>query len=81
MLFPIRIRLSKIEQNEIVDLDMGEVKALLNQVYKFSRIYWKSVKQKNLPITIKYPEMVAEIVPHFTSAELPSFGKNNLWFL
>ena len=81
MLFPIRIRLSKIEQNEVVDLDMGEVKALLNQVYKFSRIYWKSVKQKNLPITIKYPEMVAEIVPHFTSAELPSFGKNNLWFL
>ena len=81
MLFPVRIRLSKIEQNEVVDLDMGEVKALLNQVYKFSRIYWKSVKQKNLPITIKYPEMVAEIVPHFTSAELPSFGKNNLWFL
>jgi len=81
MLFPIRVRLSKIEQNEVVDMDMGEVKALLNQVYKFSRIYWKSVKQKNLPITIKYPEMVAEIVPHFTSAELPSFGKNNLWFL
>lgn len=81
MLFPVRIRLSKIEQNEVVDLDMGEVKALLNQVYKFSRIYWKSVKQKNLPITIKYPEMVAEIVPHFTQAELPSFGKNNLWFL
>ncbi|MCR5569232.1 MAG: hypothetical protein K6G31_08155 [Paludibacteraceae bacterium] len=27
------------------------------------------------------PEMVAEIVPHFSDAELPQFGKNNLWFL
>lgn len=39
------------------------------------------VKYKNLPITIKYPEMVAEIVPHFSEAKLPQFGKNNLWFL
>lgn len=54
---------------------------LLNQVYQFSRMYWKSVKQQNLPITTKYPDMVAEIVPHFSEAELPQFGKNNLWFL
>jgi len=44
-------------------------------------MYWKAVKQQNLPITIKYPEMVAEIVPHFSDAELPQFGKSNLWFL
>lgn len=28
-------------------------------------MYWKSVKQQNLPITIKYQKMVVEIVPHF----------------
>lgn len=51
------------------------------QIYKFSRMYWKSVKQQNLPITIKYPEMVAEIVPHFEDDYLPEFGRRNLWFL
>lgn len=60
---------------------MDEARALQNQVYKFSRMYWKSVKQQNLPITIKYPEMVAEIVPHFRKEELPAFSKTNLWFL
>lgn len=81
MLFPVRIRLSKIDKRKGSDIPMSDAFELLNQVYQFSRMYWKSVKQQNLPITIKYPEMVAEIVPHFTEAELPQFGKNNLWFL
>jgi hypothetical protein len=34
-----------------------------------------------LTITIKYPEMIAKIVPLFSDAELPLFGKTNLWFL
>lgn len=81
MLFPVRIRLSKIDNQMDSDISMSDAFELLNQVYQFSRMYWKSVKQQNLPITIKYPEMVAEIVPHFSEAELPQFGKNNLWFL
>ena len=81
ILFPIRIRLSKIDKRDDKDISKSDILGLLNQVYQFSRMYWKSVKQQNLPITIKYPEMVAEIVPHFTEAELPPFGKNNLWFL
>ena len=81
MLFPVRIRLSKISNKVRCEVSASEANELLNQVYQFSRMYWKSVKQQNLPITIKYPEMVAEIVPHFTEAELPPFGKNNLWFL
>lgn len=81
MLFPVRIRLSKIDNQTDSDISMSDAFELLNQVYQFSRMYWKSVKQQNLPITIKYPEMVAEIVPHFSEAELPQFGKNNLWFL
>jgi hypothetical protein len=50
-------------------------------VYQFSGIYWKSVKQQNLPVTVKYPEMVAKIFPHFDGNEIPDFGKDNLWFL
>ena len=80
MLFPIRIRLSKIDKQSN-DIPTSDAFELLNHVYKFSRMYWKSVKQQNIPVTIKYPEMVAEIVSHFSEAELPPFVKNNLWFL
>jgi hypothetical protein len=44
-------------------------------------MYWKSVRQQNLPVTIKYPEMVAEIYPFFKNDSLPPFGQKNLWFL
>jgi hypothetical protein len=57
------------------------VRQLIDQVNEFSRLYWKSVSQQNLPVTIKYPEMVAEIFPYFTGNEIPPFGKDNLWFL
>ena len=29
----------------------------------------------------KYPEMVAEMLPHFDGNEILEFGKDNLWFL
>ena len=43
---------------------MPTINQLIDQVYQFSRIYWKSVRQQGLPVTIKYPEMIAEIMPH-----------------
>ena len=54
---------------------------LIDQVYQFSRMYWTSVTQQNLTVTIKYPEMIAEKYPHFESNNIPDFGKENLWFL
>jgi len=57
------------------------IKELIDQVYQFSRMYWKSVKQQNLPVTVKYPALVAEMFPFFESESLPEFGKTNLWFL
>jgi hypothetical protein len=44
-------------------------------------MYWKSTDQQSLPVTIKYPEMVASIYPYFQHDKLPDFGKENLWFL
>jgi hypothetical protein len=32
----------------------------------------------NLPVTIKYPEIVAEIAPHFDGVKIPAFGNDNL---
>ena len=44
-------------------------------------MYWKSISQQNLPVTIKYPEMEAEKLPYFTHDKLPDHGKESLWFL
>jgi len=30
---------------------------------------------------VKFPEMVAEMLPHIDGIETPVFGKDNLWFL
>jgi len=77
--FPIKINISSTDP-EIFN-DIAVVKDLMDQVYQFSRMYWKSVSQQNLPVTTLYPEMVAEMYPHFENEHLSDFGKNNLWFL
>lgn len=77
--FPVKLALSCTDDEYLNDIPT--VKELIDQVYQFSRMYWKSIKQQNLPVTIKYPEMVAQIFPHFEGDKLPDFGKNNLWFL
>lgn len=77
--FPIKLYITCTEEEKAKD--PRTIKELINQVYQFSRMYWKSVRQQNLPVTIKYPEMVAEIFPHFEGNEIPDFGKENLWFL
>lgn len=77
--FPIKLKIY-CTQKELAN-DIKTIKELIDQVYQFSRMYWKSVRQQNLPVTIKYPEMVAEMLPHFDGNEIPEFGKDNLWFL
>ena len=77
--FPVKLSFSSTVDNYFDDRKV--VEELIDQVYQFSRMYWKSVKQQNLPVTIKYPEMAAEIFPFFEGDKLPDFGKNNLWFL
>lgn len=77
--FPIKLTFSASDEELLGDKLM--IKDLIDQVYQFSRMYWKSVRQQNLPVTIKYPEMVAEIYPFFRNDSLPPFGQRNLWFL
>ena len=77
--FPVKIKMTStqlelLEDPELVDL-------LIDQVYQFSRMYWKSVAQQNMPVTILYPQMVAEIFPYFKTPVLHDFGKEHLWFL
>lgn len=76
--FPVKLKFTSVPAEA---LDGNVTRELIDQVYQFSRMYWKSVKQQHLPVTIKYPEMVAEIFPHFEDYDLPEFGKDKLWFL
>jgi hypothetical protein len=76
--FPVKLKFTSIPEEA---LDGKAIRELIDQIYQFSRMYWKSVKQQHLPVTIKYPEMVAEIFPHFEDYDLPEFGKDKLWFL
>jgi hypothetical protein len=76
--FPIKISMSSPDKDAFDDADI--VLELLTQVYQFSRLYWKSLRQQNVPITIKYPEMVAQLAPRFQGI-IPLHAKDKLWFL
>jgi hypothetical protein len=76
--FPIKIGISSPTEGALDDNIV--IKGLIEQVYQFSRLYWKSLKQQNTPITIKYPEMVAQIAPNF-DGNIPEDAKDKLWFL
>ncbi|WP_234573603.1 Piwi domain-containing protein [Rhodohalobacter sp. 614A] len=57
------------------------VEELLTQVYQFSRLNWQTIRVKALPVTVRYPEMVARKFPFFEGEAIPEFGKRNFWFL
>lgn len=79
--FPFPVKLKIFSTDNSLNNNSELIKELIDQVYQFSRMYWKSVKQKNLPVTIEYSEIIAEIFANFESKSLPEFGKRNLWFL
>lgn len=54
---------------------------LLEQVYQFSRLNWNSITVGNMPVTIRYPAMIAHNFPYFAGDTLPGFGRKNFWFL
>lgn len=61
--------------------DSRWVEDLLEQVYRFSRLNWQTVSIKSMPVTVAYPEMVAEKFPYFDGDIIPEFGQENFWFL
>lgn len=81
VLFPIKLTITSANTNTGGILTKEDTIDIITQVYQFCRLYWKSVKMQNVPITIAYPELVAQYVPHFNDENLPDFGKHNLWML
>lgn len=76
--FPVKIH---IHCNDADALQLNNIQQLLQQVYQFSRIYYKSVKQQNLPVSILYPKMIAEIMSQFIQQGAANNVNNCLWFL
>ncbi len=77
--FPIKLSIDCTEKKHLENTET--INELINQVYQFSRMYFKSLIQQNLPVTVKYPEIIAELAPYMESADLPDNSKNDLWFL
>jgi Piwi domain. len=78
--FPVKLKI-ECPTNGSQQIDTQVISDLIDQVYQFSRIYWKSVKQQNLPVTIKYPEMIAQILPYFSNTDPDNIDTKHLWFL
>jgi len=76
---PIKLSFSSSHPETLEDQET--IKELIGQVYQFSRLYWKSTKHQNIPVTVKFPEMAAKIYAKFENKDLGSFGESNLWFL
>jgi hypothetical protein len=57
-------------------------KELISQVYEFSRLYWKGLKQRSQPATTIYAKLIAEFSAH-NSGNLPNNEtvNNTPWFL
>ena len=68
-------------RNNKQDLTDTEIKDIITLTYQTTRINWKSVSMRSMPITIAYAQLVAKFVPHFPNGQLTEFGKNNLWML
>jgi len=64
------------EKKDLVD-------SVLTQCYQLSRMCWSTIDQQNLPITVKYPSMLAKQVPFFENDIIPNpdFSCSNLWFI
>ena len=78
--FPFPVKLSIAYSGILGDIDETTIHELVEQVHQFSKIYYKSVKQQGLPVTVSYPSMIAEIMPHFDNKQLYEKA-DNLWFL
>lgn len=55
---------------------------LISQVYEFSRLYWKGLKQRSQPATTIYAKLIAEFSANY-NGELPNNDtvNNTPWFL
>lgn len=73
---PIKIRL------RYVNTDGFNSHELIAQVYEFSRLNWKGLRQRSVPVTTTYSKIVAEFSSHFNGKIPQNEVANNIpWFI
>lgn len=75
--YPIKIKLYNTESGGF------NHKELLSQVYEFSRLYWKGLKQRSQPVTTQYAKMIADFAAHFKEGKIPDnpVAQSTAWFI
>lgn len=78
--YPLKVSLQSNKPG-LFDEDPDLVPRLMQQLYDFSLLHWRSISQPRLPVTIVYPQYLARIFPHFEADTLMEMGRTRLWFL
>lgn len=78
--YPIKVR---IHHAQGVYLDEKTQIQLIDQVYEFSRIYWKSIRQQSHPVTVKYAKLIADFASKFENHVIPEneVSQTTAWFI
>ncbi|MGI0154414.1 Piwi domain-containing protein [Pseudidiomarina sp. WS423] len=73
---PIKLRLSHVNTGGFTAHE------LIAQVYEFSRLNWKGLRQRSVPVTTTYAKTIAEFSSHF-EGEIPGneVANNIPWFI
>lgn len=61
--FPIKVSIKATKEELLQDVEV--IRELIDQVYQFSRMYWKSINQQSLPVTINTPKWLQKFTPIF----------------
>jgi hypothetical protein len=75
------LKLHIISSDKNLLLNNHTITILMDQLHSLSHTYYKSVTPQPIPVTIKYPEILSNIYPHFENDLFHAFAKENLWFL
>lgn len=79
MPMPLKISLWSNKDEACCNNDI--VSTLMQQIYDFCFLYYRSVKHARLPVTIVYPELLAGIMPWFKHEVLQERNEGRMWFL
>lgn len=76
--FPIKLH---IQGNKQAKLDSDTIKELIEQVFQYSKLNYRTLAQQNLPVTLLAVELLADYVPYFNQKRIPDAIKHLPWFL
>lgn len=75
--YPLKIRLYNSDQGGFTHHE------LISQVYEFSRLHWKGLKQKSNPVTTDYAKEIARFIANFDENKIPKnfVSQKTVWFI